>query len=203
MSIISIRSLVGLVIFFLLVYVLVRQLYISESSLNEDIIQDVQPIMEHLSRNKYDDGGGKSGKSEKKVPNLGDDDNHVVYQHPLCDFLESSGVVNQMATNENKYRGWRCDNGMPVEDVCTQWTGVQCDEDGIITSIDLSDLHLKGDISNLVKSISTLRHLDLSGNAFYGHVKQNDVKKVIPSANVNTKWVRYNIFFDCIYLKTI
>ncbi|GAA0138561.1 hypothetical protein LIER_34952 [Lithospermum erythrorhizon] len=79
---------------------------------------------------------------------------------------------------ERSLSSWKDSNSMSI---CT-WTGIECDENQLVTSLDISNFNLSGFVSPEITKLHTLVNLSVSGNSFSG---------IFPSEIIKISSLRY------------
>ena len=190
---ISVRFICGITISIFFLYILIQQMYIRlyqrEDVIDSDIITDynkqVHEVGNRSGRENAEKVKTKERKNEQKLKQ-----ELNMHLHPLCSLISTTDIEQRMYINEIKeYDGWKCRDGIPINDVCSQWSGVTCDKKSYITSVEIPNLSITGDISIFVKSIPTLELLDIRGNNFHGVIDKKGFIMKEASKDVNTLWV--------------
>jgi Leucine-rich repeat (LRR) protein len=69
-----------------------------------------------------------------------------------------------------------CSNGWTWENQTScEWFGLACNEDGLVTSMNLAECGLSGSLSAALGTLTSLQHLDLSNNAIEGTLPDNEL----------------------------
>ena len=115
--------------------------------------------------------------------------------HPFCKLSVPMNFSRQVdQTSGKKRQGWLCKDGKPTSDVCCTWSGVFCDKNKFITSLDLQNFSLHGDAYQLLENAPKLKYLDLRGNLLLGDIS-SAFSKIEPFDGIDGQWVIYFYIF--------